>query len=228
MTQFQDTLVLDEITLKQLRTDIDGHTKEKSRPVLTLLKEITPEGVLRFKSSSITVWPGKREAYDNYVQLMDWREALDAEGLTFSERANLAVFGDVKVSCTCGAFLYFGYAYILTQLDAIYPTLNWEQVPYTLATKNNTPGPDNIENRFPEIRNPDLVGVVCKHLDTVLYVVTMSVSKVAAAMKEQARLGIIKVNQGEADSEEKKEEPENSEDDSSEDTETEESEDDKE
>jgi hypothetical protein len=192
-----DTLILDEVTLKQLRTDIDGHTKEKSEFVLTLLKEISPDGVMKFMSSSITVWPGKREAYENYVQLMDWQEALDVEGLNFSERANLAVFGDVKVSCTCGAFLYFGYAYILTQLDAIYPTQNWEQVPYTLA-KRNTSGTDNIEDRFPEIRNPDLVGVVCKHLDTVLYVVTMSVSKIAAAMKEMAKLGLIKVNQGDS------------------------------
>lgn len=187
--------LLDEVTLKQLRVGIDGKTKDKSRHVLTRLKEVTSDGVLMFQSSSITVWPGKREAYTNYVQLVDWQEALDLEDVNFSERANLAVFGDVKVSCDCGSFLYHGYAYIVTQLDAIYPTDNWEQRPDTLAPKN-TSGSDNIEHRFPGIRNPDLEGVVCKHLDTVLYVVTMSVSRIAAYMKEMVKNGDITVNMG--------------------------------
>ena len=199
--------LLDEATLKQLRTGIDGKTKDKSKHVLTRLKEVTPEGVLMFQSSSITVWPGKREAYTNYVQLVDWQDALDIEDVNFQERANLAVFGDVKVSCDCGAFLYHGYAYIVTQLDAIYPTDNWEQRPDTLAPKN-TSGSDNVENRFPGIRNPDLDGVVCKHLDTVLYVVTMSVSRIAAYMKEMAKNGDITVNMGSSEEPDEVEEEE--------------------
>ena len=170
-----------EVTLKQLRLGIDGLRKERSKPVICRLVSLSDDGVVSFYSSSVTVWPGKRDAYVNHIRLMDWKPALEAQGLTYQERANLAVFGDVKVSCSCGSFLYHGFKYILTQLDALFPAADWE-------------GTTGQENRFPKVRNKNLTGVVCKHLDTVLYVLTMSVSVISSLMKKKVESGNISVN----------------------------------
>jgi hypothetical protein len=182
-------LLFREATLKQLRTGIDGNTHKKADPVLVRMVSVSEEGLIEFFASSVTVWPGKRDAYRVRVLLEDWNEALSEPDLNWSERANLAVFGDVRVHCECGAFLYFGYKYILDQLDALYKdAADWE-------------GNRGGEKRFPEVRNPDLVGVVCKHLDAVLYVLTMSISNVAKAMKEMAAHGKITVAKPDAEEE---------------------------
>ncbi len=56
------------------------------------------------------------------------------------------VHGNVYAGCNCPAFAYF-YAYIISQLDA------------NLRS--------SYEGRFPIIRNPQLLGTVCKHLVSV-------------------------------------------------------------
>ena len=94
------TTRIDEATLKQLRTGIDPLTLRRADPVVSRLVSLSPDGVLTFYSSSITVWPGKREAYVEHVQMVDWEDALAYDG-TFMDRANLALFGDLKVSCSC-------------------------------------------------------------------------------------------------------------------------------
>lgn len=176
-------LSLDEVTMKQLRTGIDGKIRKRADPVTCRLVSLSPSGVMTFYSSSVTTWPGTRDAWTQHVQLVDWEEAIAtlADGANFMDAANLAVFGDVRVSCNCPSFLYHGYKYILTQLDALYP-----------------PAPDAAgqtggEERFPQARNPELEGVVCKHLSAVLYVSTMSISKVASLMKEMARVGDVEI-----------------------------------
>jgi hypothetical protein len=61
----------------------------------------------------------------------------------------LKVFNEchMKVRCDCPAFVYWGYAFLLTELEAI-------------------SGPE--EHRPPDIRNPERKGCVCKHLSTLL------------------------------------------------------------
>lgn len=56
--------------------------------------------------------------------------------------------GDVFVACNCPAAQYWGYNYIGTQLAYQYPGYE--------------------EGRYPDVRNPDLRGTVCKHADRVL------------------------------------------------------------
>lgn len=71
---------------------------------------------------------------------------------TYLKRVYLKVLsvienGDVKVSCSCPAFKYLGYDYISSSIDS----------------KSGTK-----EDRYPKIKNPELGGIVCKHLDVIL------------------------------------------------------------
>jgi len=58
--------------------------------------------------------------------------------------------GDALVYCSCPSNLYAGFAYIGSELDYI--------------TRRNK------EKRFPKIKNPELKGATCKHLNYVLFV----------------------------------------------------------
>lgn len=55
--------------------------------------------------------------------------------------------GNLMVNCDCPAFKWWGYAYITTSMRAIYP--------------------GKEVTIYPKIRNPRLVGTVCKHLISV-------------------------------------------------------------
>jgi hypothetical protein len=77
--------------------------------------------------------------------------------------------GDVRMYCGCPSFKYFGYQYILTQLGA-------SIVP---------------ENRFPHVRNPQLLGIACKHIRRLMRVLPFHRGNLAAAIKRQRdQLGI--------------------------------------
>jgi hypothetical protein len=72
--------------------------------------------------------------------------------------------GDLRIGCTCEAFLYWGYAYIDTTMQLVHP-FNWEK-------------------RRPKIRNPQLRGVICKHLDLTLKVMPFNISSMIKFLKE--------------------------------------------
>lgn len=94
--------------------------------------------------------------HEQRVQLIDFNYIIPEEerneltpGISFEQLR--AVYpelleSNLLVDCRCPFFTYYGRQYIMTQLDtALSP-----------------------ENRFPEIRNPELSGTVCKHLVAVL------------------------------------------------------------
>jgi hypothetical protein len=85
--------------------------------------------------------------YLNLVKFMSWDDYGGDPDLTPREKAlRLLWMSDIQVHCDDPSFLYWGYQYILTQLNAsIYQ-----------------------EPRYPHIRNPKLRGIVCKHLNRVL------------------------------------------------------------
>ncbi len=85
--------------------------------------------------------------YTQEIRLIDLPAILRDKTQKLSARVKKAMAGDVAIRCTCPAFRYWGFAYILTQLGA----------------KVTRP-----ENRFPRIRNPDLRNVMCKHLRLVM------------------------------------------------------------
>lgn len=132
---------IDEITRKEMVADVDKWTKDKSKLVKrAVYLGITEDYTVFFRVPSVTADPPT--TYTVKVKLVDYPEIAEDEDLSVKDKVRLAIAGDLKLSCTCPAFLYFGYKYILTQLDA------------------NEAGK---ENRFPKIRNPKLRGVMCKH-----------------------------------------------------------------
>jgi hypothetical protein len=94
--------------------------------------------------------PGMRgwgREYICIIQFLQWDDIGGDPDLTPREKALMMLWtSDIKVFCDDPSFLFWGYQYILTQIDAsIYPEL-----------------------RPPYIRNPQYRGVVCKHLNRVL------------------------------------------------------------
>lgn len=82
---------------------------------------------------------------ENLILLLFLLDIGESELKDFLQKVFL--HSNYKISCTCPAFLYWGFKYILTQ-------------------RGDVLGPG--ENRYPKVRNPDLFGIVCKHLWLVL------------------------------------------------------------
>lgn len=143
-------MVLDEITRKDLIKGVDRRTKKYSKQIKKVIyKGITKDYTIRCEVPSAT----GSSNYKVTIKLDELKSLMPMDDLTTQEKVRLALFGDVKVSCTCPAFKYFGYAYITTQLDA------------------NDKSP---EHREPTVRNPNLDGTLCKHA----YVAVRSIGKI--------------------------------------------------
>lgn len=85
--------------------------------------------------------------YVNLVRLKEWDDFIDESTLTPIQRARQLMYnGNLDLHCTCPSFLFWGYQYLLTQIDAAL-------VP---------------ETRPPVVRNPAHRGIVCKHLHRTL------------------------------------------------------------
>lgn len=174
-----------DISINDLRKATDPiflRNKERSKEVHLRIVEITPSGTIITMSNSVTLQ--QEDHWTQTVKLLDWDEALAADGLDFPQRANLAVFGRLQVKCNCPAYLYWGYEYIETQLGSD----NIEVPDYE--------GKKGGEDRFPKVRNPKLRGVICKHLTAVLLTLQRSLPEVASAMKSMAQAGKIKIGSG--------------------------------
>lgn len=101
--------------------------------------------------------------HEQWIQMVDLRALLDDPEMSLQDDVQLAMAGDLKVHCTCEAFTYFGYKYILTNLDsAIQP-----------------------ETRPPNVRNPKQRGSVCKHLAAVLKVFPFWWNTIASDLRKQ-------------------------------------------
>lgn len=96
-------------------------------------------------TSSLKTWNGLD--YLCLVKFLSWDEVGNDRDMTPREKALMLLWtSDIQLFCEDASFKYWGYQYILTQLNA-------SIVP---------------EDRYPHIRNPQLRGVVCKHLNRVL------------------------------------------------------------
>lgn len=153
---------LDELTRKELVTDVDKWTKDKARLVRkAVYLGITEDYTVFFRVPSVTAKPSTN--YTVKIKLVDYPDVAEDKDLTVREKVRLAIAGDLQISCTCPAYLYFGYKYILTQLDA-----------------NET----NPEHRFPKIKNPKLQGVMCKHCYIALSAFPFNWTDIAKDIKE--------------------------------------------
>lgn len=148
---------LDEITRKDLVADVDKWTKDKSRLVrkATYLG-ITEDYTVFFRVPSVTTKPATN--YTVKIKLVEYPDIAEDKDIDVREKVRLAIAGDIQISCTCPAYLYFGYKYILTQLDA---------------------NASDDEPRFPKIRNPKLQGVMCKHCFLALQAFPLNWSSIA-------------------------------------------------
>lgn len=102
-------------------------------------------------------------AWYQTIQMLDLQEAMRLQDTSWRDKVMLAIAGDLKVHCTCPAFNYWGYRYIITQLGAaIYP-----------------------QPLEPDVRNPSRRGVICKHLATVLQVLPFWWADIGRDLRKQ-------------------------------------------
>lgn len=154
---------LDELTRKELVTDVDRRTKDKARLVgrATYLG-ITEDYTVFFRVPSVTAKPSTN--YLVKIKLVEYPDIAEEKDLSVREKVRLAIAGDLKISCTCPAYLYFGYKYILTQLDT------------NEADK---------EHRFPKIKNPKLEGVMCKHCYSAINAFPLNWTRIASDIQRK-------------------------------------------
>ena len=102
------------------------------------------------------------QVYLNVFQMKEWEDYIDEGALSPVERARKLMYeGNLKVHCTCPSFQFHGYKYILSQLDSSLED----------------------EDRYPRKTNPNLRGVVCKHLHRSLKVFPFHTGKFSSYIK---------------------------------------------
>jgi hypothetical protein len=165
-------VMLDEMVYKDLLHAIDPSDlpHRDYAPLVKYVKYVdTLEDTMKFFVPSPT--PAKYivqypdlNYWENYIQFVQWDQVLLDRSLTAVEAARLLLWGaDLRIFCTCPAYLYWGMKYIDTQLGiAIYP-----------------------EDRFPHIRNPELRGIACKHQRRTIKVLPFHLGDMAKAIKTQ-------------------------------------------
>lgn len=158
---------IDELTRKDLIADVDRWTKDKSKLVRKAkYLGITEDYTVFFRVPSVTAKPPTN--YTVKIKMVEYPDLIDDKSLTVKEKVRLALAGDLQISCTCPAYLYWGYKYILTQVDA---------------------NEANPENRFPKIRNPKLQGVMCKHCYTAISAFPFNWTSIARDIEKNNFLG---------------------------------------
>ena len=131
---------------KDLTKGVDKRTKAKSKGLVrgTRYDSIRDDGAVVFRTPSAH-YSKNRKYYEQTILPVELEDVKNMSGMSLNDKTNLALSGDLKVSCSCKAFQYWGYEYILTQLDANYYDRDSGHI-------------------FPKVRNPKLEGTICKHL----------------------------------------------------------------
>lgn len=127
------------------------------------------EVVVKFETSA----PGHSTQHV-FVQLCDFWDMWEAN-LTSPKKLSLAsilnliiMHGDIRIYCTCPSWVYGGYKYMATELDYAY---------------------GSSEKRFPKVRNPKLLGTLCKHAFIVVKALPYQKFGIESALrKELAKL----------------------------------------
>lgn len=160
---------LDEANYKQIASRIDPNF---------LIQEIRAKALEPIKYSSIakksmlfavrsSEFTANTTTYKNVYRFKDWDDIVDDDTMTPIFRARLLMFaGDLELHCTCPSFLFWGYQWLLTQMDAAL-------VP---------------EQRPPDIRNPQRRGIVCKHLNRSLRAFPFHAAMLAKHIRQNHRI----------------------------------------
>jgi hypothetical protein len=115
----------------------------------------TPQKYQNF--SGLNLWT-------TFILWEDWPQMVADRSVNAVEAARLILWGSgIKVHCPCPSYKFYGYQYIDTQLGiAIIP-----------------------EPRYPDVKNPDLRGVMCKHLRRVMKILNFHLGDMASEIKKQ-------------------------------------------
>lgn len=165
--KLQEHNQLNEATYKEIASAIDPNflNQRVRANALSGIRFVgfSDSNIMNFSVNS-SKFSENRIRYVNSVLFEQWEEVGADPDFNFMERARLLLWAsDIRLHCTCPSFLYWGYQYILTVLDAaIYP-----------------------EERFPNIRNPGERGVVCKHMNRILRVLPFHSTEIASELKNQ-------------------------------------------
>lgn len=160
--------IIGEKTYKDLRIDapkfLNIRVKSKETPGSRYIT-IDEDNICHFKTASHT-HPGV--VYDQRVKLLKLDKLIrQYSGIKKPiEIIRMALEEDIAVHCTDPSWKYWGFQYIGTRKK--------------YATEP--------EPRYPKIRNPNLKGSVCKHLDNVLFILPFQNSKIMHDLRKQERL----------------------------------------
>ena len=116
--------------------------------------------------------PNRYNGWFTYIQFVEWNEVIQDINYNANDSARLLLWGgNLRLHCPCPSFCFHGYQYILTQKDAaIIP-----------------------EERYPRIKNPQLKGVCCKHLNRCTKTLPFHLGTIATEIKKERRkLGLVK------------------------------------
>lgn len=158
--------ILKETNYKELLMFFDDDfLRQKQRT--SALKSVSYKGfddnIMQF---DVTAYSRSNKYYRNQIELVDYNQVLKDSSLKVNEAARLLLWGgNLKLHCTCPSFVYWGFQYMLTQLDtSIYP-----------------------ENRPPNKRNPKQRGIVCKHMRKTLQVFPFYLGTIASQLSADRR-----------------------------------------
>lgn len=151
-------MILNEITYKEIRKGVDAKTRERTKPLKSILRGYK-NGHLIFQTRSGTT-PGKW--WTQKVRLLDLPEIMKKKGLSHYDMVKLALQGDLKVTCNCPAHLYWGSAWRLEKLGA----------------------EEELKNVEEPRHNTVINTLACKHLDTVLFALPFNARKITKVLEK--------------------------------------------
>lgn len=130
---------IDELTRNQILKDVQRKVIKRAESLaLPEYIGITEDYIVQMRVKSST----GSGSYIVKIKLVEYPDIDTEEDLTTREKVRLSLAGDIAIHCTCPAFKWWGYEYIMTQLGA---------------------NSSSVQDIYPKIRNPKLEGTLCKH-----------------------------------------------------------------
>lgn len=128
-----------ELTRNDIMKDVQSKVKNRAKSLdLPKYIGITSDYIVHMSVKSST----GTGSYIVKIRLVEYPAIADEKDLTTRDKVRLSLAGDVAIHCDCPAFKWWGYEYIMTQLDS------------NSSTKQEI---------YPKVRNPKLEGTLCKH-----------------------------------------------------------------
>lgn len=153
--------------LKGIRLDVQNRGWAKDRPTA-----FDPEDTLNFLIDSAEKDTNNTD-YLNSIKFEEWDEVgSDPDLNSPREKALMLLWvGNIRLHCTCPSFLFWGYQYLLTVIDAsIYPEIRRPVIRNGGSTRYGPPADR---------------GIVCKHMNRILKALPFYNGAIAKEIKEQ-------------------------------------------